>query len=148
MRRCSPVALAVLIGIGIAHVRCNASPQDTNPGSDNVIRSTVREVLLDMAVRNAHGHLVTDLKPTDVTVYEDGVRQNVRAFRLVAGSEVRIEDEKQAAEVQAAGPKVPGPNAARPPFNPLRTVNVVCLILNDLNPETRAFAFKDRKSVV
>ena len=78
MRICSPVALAVLIGIGIGHVRCDAAPQDTNPGRDNVIRSTVREVLLDMVVRNAHGHLVTDLKPTDVTVYENGVRQNVR----------------------------------------------------------------------
>src|ERR1035438_8809040 len=148
MRRCSPVALAVLIGIGIGHVRCAASPQDTSPGRDNVIRSTVREVLLDMVVRNAHGHLVTDLKPSDVTVYENGVRQNVRAFRLVAGSEVRIEDEKQAAEVQAAGPKLPGSNAARPPFNPLRTVNAVCLILNDLNPETRAFAFNSARKFV
>ena len=113
-----------------------------------MIRSTVREVLLDMVVRNAHGHLVTDLKPGEVTVYEDGLRQNVRAFRLVAGSEVRIEDEKQAAEVQAAGSKLPGSNAARPPFNPLRTVNVVCLILNDLNPETRAFAFDSARKFV
>ena len=47
MRRCSPVALAVLIGISFGHARCDAAPQDTNPGSDNVIRSTVREVLLD-----------------------------------------------------------------------------------------------------
>lgn len=148
MRSCSPVALAVLIGISFGHARCDAAPQDTNPGSDNVIRSTVREVLLDMVVRNAHGRLVTDLKPGEVMVYEDGVRQNVRAFRLVAGSEVRIEDEKQAAEVQAAGGKLPGPNAARPPFNPLRTVNVVCLILNDLNPETRAFAFDSARKFV
>ncbi len=97
MRRFSPVASGVLIGIAIGHVRCDAAPQDTSPGLDNAIRSTVREVLLDVVVRNARGHLVTDLKPGEVTVYEDGVRQIVRAFRLVAGSEVRIEDEKQAA---------------------------------------------------
>src|ERR1039458_5433925 len=126
MHSCSPAALAVLIGMGVGHVRCDAASQDTNPGRDNVIRSTVREVLLDMVVRNAHGRLVTDLKPGEVMVYEDGVRQNVRAFRLVAGSEVRIEDEKQAAEVQAAGPKVPGPNAARPPFNPLQIGRASC----------------------
>ena len=36
---------------------------------------------------------------------------------------------------------------ARPPFNPLRTVNVVCLILNDLNPETRAFAFESARKL-
>jgi hypothetical protein len=32
--------------------------------------------------------------------------------------------------------------------NPLRTVNVVCLILNDLNPETRAFAFESARKFV
>ena len=69
--------------------------------SDVVIRSSAREVLLDLIVRDAHGKLVTNLKPEDVTVYEDGVRQDVRSFRLVAGSEVRVEDEKQAAEANA-----------------------------------------------
>jgi VWFA-related protein len=147
MRKCTPFALAVLIGIGFGHVRCEGAPQDTASGRDNVIRSTVREVLLDMVVRNSHGHLVTDLKPGEVMVYEDGVRQNVRAFRLVAGSEVRIEDEKQTAEVQAAGSKLPG-SKPHPPFNPLRAVNVVCLILNDLNPETRAFAFDSARKFV
>jgi len=148
MRRHSPVALALLLGTGIGYVRCDAAPQDTTPGRDTIIRSTVREVLLDMVVRNAHGRLIADLKPGEVTVYEDGVRQDVRSFRLVAGSEVRIEDEKQAAESQAAGTRLPGSNAARPPFNPLRTVNVVCLILNDLNPETRALAFDSARKFV
>ena len=131
--------LALLAANGLAQ-----APQ----ASDVVIRSSAREVLLDVVVRNGHGHLVTDLKPSEIAVYEDGVRQNVRAFRLVAGSEVRIEDEKQAAEARAAGAGLPGTNAARPPFNPLRTVNVVCLILNDLNPETRAVAFDAARKFV
>jgi VWFA-related protein len=148
MRRCSPIASALLIGIGVAHIRCDAAPQDTTPSRDTVIRSTVREVLLDLIVRDARGRIVTGLKPAEVAVYEDGVRQDVRSFRLVAGSEVRIEDGKQAAEVQAAGARFSGSNAARPPFNPLRTVNVVCLILNDLNPETRALAFHSARNFV
>jgi len=82
---------------------------------DVVIRSSVREVLLDVVVRDAHGHLITNLKPGEVTVYEDGVRQDVRSFRLVAGSEVRIEDERQASEAQAAptGVAAPSPSAHR-----------------------------------
>ncbi|HUB77262.1 MAG TPA: hypothetical protein VMB03_00630, partial [Bryobacteraceae bacterium] len=60
--------------------------------SDVVIRSNAREVLLDVVVRDAHGKLVTNLKPEEISVYEDGVRQDVRSFRLVAGSEVRVED--------------------------------------------------------
>jgi VWFA-related protein len=81
-------------------------------------------------------------------VYEDGVRQDVRSFRLVAGSEVRIEDAKQAVEAQAAPASPTAPKTPRPPVNPLRTVNVVCLILNDLNPDTRAFAFDSARKFV
>ena len=115
---------------------------------DVVIRSSVREVLLDVVVRDARGRLVNNLKPGDIAVYEDGVRQDVRSFRLVAGSEVRVEDEKQAAEAQAVRNKDLAPDTTRPPVNPLRTVNVVCLILNDLNAETRGFAFESSRKFV
>ena len=126
---------------------------------DAVIRSSVREVLLDVVVRDAHGHLVTNLKPADIAVYEEGVRQDVRSFRLVAGSEVRVEDEKQATEAQALAlaSASTAPKAPRPPVNPLRTVNIVCLILNDLtaaspgeslaNP-TRPFAFEAARKFI
>jgi VWFA-related protein len=130
--------LALLIANGLAQ-----TPQ----ASDVVIRSSAREVLLDLVVRDAHGKLVTNLKPEDVAIYEDGVRQDMRSFRLVAGKEVRLEDERQAAEAQAAPVTTPAP-AARPPVNPLRTVNVVCLILNDLNGDTRAFAFESARKFV
>ena len=136
MRRYSLAPVALLIGTGFAQA------------PDVVIRSSVREVLLDVVVRDAHGRLVNNLKPGDVTVYEDGVRQDVRSFRLVAGSEVRAEDAKQAAEAQAVAPGPTAPTPPRPPVNPLRTVNVVCLILNDLNPETRAFAFESARKFV
>jgi VWFA-related protein len=66
----------------------------------------------------------------------------------VAGSEVRIEDQKQAAEAQAAGTGTSGPNSKRPSVNPLRTVNLVCIILSDLNPETRATAFNAARRFV
>jgi VWFA-related protein len=140
MRHLSLIPVAVLIGTGFAQA------------PDAIIRSSVREVLLDVVVRDARGRLVSNLKPGEVTVYEDGVRQDVRSFRLVAGHQVRIDDQKQAAEAQAArtvaGTGAVTPNAPRPSFNPLRTVNMVCLILNDLNPETRSFAFESARKFV
>ena len=131
--------LALLIASGSAQ-----TPQ----APDVVIRSNAREVLLDLVVRDAHGKLVNNLKPQDITVLEDGVRQDVRSFRLVAGSEVRVEDERQAAEAKAAATTTASAPVARPPVNPLRTVNVVCLILNDLNADTRAFAFEAARKFV
>jgi len=136
MRRSFLANVALVIGTGFAQT------------PDVVIRSSVREVLLDVVVRDTHGHLVTNLKPGEFAVYEDGVRQDVRSFRLVAGSEVRIEDERQAAEAQAAGNKAAAPANARPAVNPLRTVNVVCLVLNDLTAETRSFAFESARKFV
>jgi len=151
------LTLALLIANGVGQ-----TPQ----APEVVIRSSVREVLLDVVVRDAHGKLVTNLKPEEMTVYENGVRQDVRAFRLVAGSEVRMEDERQAAEAKAAVTQTAGTQAAvasptapqaRPPVNPLRTVNVVCLVLNDLtaaspgqslaNP-TRPLAFEAARKFI
>jgi VWFA-related protein len=148
MPKLSVAAFAILLLAQFAGGQDNAPAPQTGSGlPDVVIKTTAREVLLDLVVRDAHGKLVTNLKPEDITVLEDGVRQDVRSFRLVAGSEVRVEDEKQAAEAQAASATTPAP-ATRPPVNPLRTVNVVCLILNDLNADTRAFAFDSARKFV
>jgi VWFA-related protein len=111
--------------------------------SDVVIRSSVREVLLDVVVRDAHGRLINNLKPEQFSVKEDGAVRPVRSFRLVSGSEVRAEDQRQAAEERTAA----APNQW-PRFNPLRTVNVVCLILQDLDQNTRAFAFQAAQKFV
>ena len=139
MRVSAFFSAAVLIGAGIA--------QQTAPDSNVVIRSSTREVLLEVAVRDAHGRLVKKIEPGQVEVYENGVRQQIRSFRLVQGSEVRAEDEKQISAQTSGAIPVPGIHAP-PPFNPLRTVNVVCLILNDLTPETRSFAFDAARKFV
>ena len=109
--------LVLLAAIGLAQ-----TPQ----APDVVIRSSVREVLLDVVVHDAHGKLVTNLKPEDITVYEDGVRQDVRAFRLVAGSEVRVEDERQAAEAKAAGTQAVGAPGGTPAATRRRLLLPAC----------------------
>jgi VWFA-related protein len=148
MPKLSVTVFAILLLAQFAGGQDNAPAPQTGSGlPDVVIKTSAREVLLDLVVRDAHGKLVTNLKPGEVAVYEDGVRQDVRSFRLVAGSEVRVEDEKQAAETQAAAATTSAP-ATRPPVNLLRTVNVVCLILNDLNADTRAFAFDSARKFV
>jgi hypothetical protein len=59
--------------------------------------SSTREVLLEVIVRDARGRLVKKIDPEQVSIFEDGVRQQIRSFRLVQGSKVRAEDEKQMA---------------------------------------------------
>ncbi len=113
-----------------------------------VFQSQTREVLLEVVVRDPHGKLVTKLEPTQVSVYEDGVRQDIKSFRLVPGKEVRAELERETALATTKPGALHFDAAGRPPSNPLRTINLVCLVLNDLTKETRAFAFDAAKKFV
>jgi VWFA-related protein len=117
-------------------------------GENLVMKSSVREVLLDVVVRDKHGKPVKDLKPEQLTVYENGVKQNVRSFRLVTGGEVRAEDEKEAAEAVSTTAAPPVAGKSSPRLNPLRTVNLVCLVFSDLNAETRALALEAGRQFV
>jgi VWFA-related protein len=141
MRVISLVSATLLIGTGIAQQPATQPPSSE---SSATFQSQSHEVLLEVLVRDAHGKLVTKVDPSQVSVFEDGVRQDIKSFRLVPGKEVRAEIQKEMAQAAAAPAEVTpvAPTTIkRSVSNPLRTVNVVCLILNDLNPETRKFAF-------
>ncbi len=111
------------------------------PEAAVTIRTTVNEVLLDLVVRDKHGHLVRNLKPGDVEIYEDGVRRDILSFRLEAGPggvpDQRASEEKRTAPV--AGREAPAPS--RPPAGrSLRALNVVCIVFHNLDPYTRKYA--------
>jgi VWFA-related protein len=131
-------AVSVLVLIG------TLAAQQTVPD----FQGQAREVLLEVVVRDAHGKLVTKIDPEQVSIFEDGVRQEIKSFRLIPGREVRAEIQRQT-EAAATKPEALHDGASQPlRSNPLRTVNVVCLILNDINPETRAFAFDAARKFV
>jgi VWFA-related protein len=113
-----------------------------------VFQSQTREVLLEVVVRDAHGKLVTKIDPAQISIYEDGARQDIKSFRLVPGKEVRAELERETALAATKPDALHFDAATRPPSNPLRTINLVCLILNDITKETRAFAFDAAKKFV
>src|ERR1017187_10524610 len=111
--------------------------QDVPPSGSVTIRSSVQEVVVDLVVHDKHGKLVKKLDPKDVTLFEDGARQEIRSLQLVAGKEIRAEDfARKSKGTQQAAP------AAAEAFNPLRTMNLVCLVFQDLNPETRKWALE------
>ncbi|HEY4903169.1 MAG TPA: VWA domain-containing protein [Candidatus Sulfotelmatobacter sp.] len=116
--------------------------QTSNTNERPVIHSTSREVLLDLVVRDKHHHAVGDLRPDEVEVYEDGVRQNVRAFRNVQGIE-QLQTERKLAEKQAS-PAITATEKAQS-LNSLREVNFVSVVFADIAPLNLEFA---RESVL
>ncbi len=119
-----PLCLSLLIGKVAAQT---GLPQAE---SGPIVRTTSSEVLLDLVVVDRHGKPVRNLKPGDVSIYEDGVRQEMKSFRLAGARETRTQ--KSGAAVERAQT----PAATRS----LRAVNLVCIVFHNLNPELRKYS--------
>jgi len=98
----------------------------TPPPAEPTIRVTATEVALDLAVRDKKGRQVKNLKPGEVEIYEDGVRQQLLSFRMVPGREQESRQESQAKPETASGT-----------FLPLRELNTVCIVLHNIDPVAR-----------
>jgi VWFA-related protein len=93
------------------------------PQQQPAVKAGVEEVLLDLVVRDKKGKPVVDLKPDDITVSDNGVKQTLTSFRLVRGSEA----------LSATGASVP--------LDPLRQVRLVTLTFEQLAaPDQRKLA--------
>jgi VWFA-related protein len=90
---------------------------------------TTTEVALDLAVRDKKGRQVKNLKPSDVQIYEDGVRQQVLSFRMVAGREQQHREAENAKPGETTGASLP-----------LRELNTVCIVFHNIDPVTRPHA--------
>ena len=134
--------------VGLPALLCQTNPAQTNPAQTNpapaveparpVIHSTTREVLLDLVVRDKHHHAVTDLRPEEVEIYEDDVRQNIRVFRNIHGAE-QLETERSDAGAQRTA--MPANGGATPhPLNSMRQVNFVSVVFAQVAPLNLEFA--------
>jgi VWFA-related protein len=112
------------------------TPASTTPSpaqSDQQIRISSNEVVLDVVARDKKGRLVTDLVPGDLEVFEDGVRQTVESFKLVN----RISDGKAVAGSKTEGAAAPAPKPAESRSDPDTGVSVVALVYDRLSQDGR-----------
>jgi VWFA-related protein len=100
------------------------------------IRTTTREVILDVIVRDKHHHAVSDLRPDEIQVFEDGVKQKINAFRDVQGSE-QLKSEEALAKTASPVSSSAGP---KEPAHALRELNFVSIVLAQIAPLNLQFA--------
>lgn len=130
-------ALAVLILKGLIFPALAQAPSDEPRPT---IRTTTREVILDVIVRDKHHHAIADLRPDEIEVYEDGVKQKVNAFRNVLGVE-QLKMEKAQAKSDSPAPSSGAPE--KPPEKPstaLRELNFVSVVFAQIEPLNLEFA--------
>ncbi|MGA3024667.1 MAG: VWA domain-containing protein [Bryobacteraceae bacterium] len=112
-----PVAAAVCL---ISSTLVGVSAQSTDSRPTTTVN--VREVSLDLIVRDSKGKVVRNLRPEDVQILENGVEQKIQDLRFVEGRDTTA--------AQAGG------NAR---VAPLRTSNLVCIVLHNIDVHTRRF---------
>ncbi len=131
------VALNALLALPLSFSQTSSPP--AGEADRPVIHTTTREVLLDMVVRDKHHHPVTDLRPDEVEVYEDGVRQNVRVFRSIQGTE-QMETERSIAGTQKTPALTMRTGDDAHPLNSMRQVNFVSIVFAEIAPLNLEFA--------
>src|SRR6266542_4470569 len=94
-----------------------------------VFRVEAEIVMLDLVVRDRKGRTVRDLRPEELQVFEDGLRQEPSGFRYVdtRAAGVSLEEEE------------PGKGAAKRPEEG-RHLNLVTLVFDQLGPDGRQIA--------
>ena len=135
--------LIVAVTAASAFPRAGQDPRDPAQDDEPVVVGTT-EVLMDAVVKDKKGAVVRDLRPSDFEVYEDGVRQEIRSFRLVArapsaagGAEPKAAGSAEGAAAAAATPERPR-GARRPSGAP--EVSAVALVFDRLSAEARVRA--------
>lgn len=119
--------------------------QDPNAEEEDYERVVVgtNEVVLDAVVKDGKGRVMKDLKLSDFEVFEDGVRQEVKSFRLVTrerrGPEKESADGGEAAAQRPADGRTTKTTTSPQPLRTTR-VSAVALVFDRLSPEARARA--------
>ena len=112
-----------------------AQEPQTPESAGAIIRSNVREVVLDVVARRKNLSLATKLKASDFAVTEDGVPQTIRSFRLIGGPEARVITPPPRAVGGPAAPIAAVP-AATAPIS-AREPNFVSIVFDQISADSR-----------
>jgi VWFA-related protein len=102
-----------------------SSSSSESQAEQQSVKINTSEVLLDVLVKDKKGRPVRDLKPEEIEVFEDGVKQQITAFRLI-----NIEEEKK------------GGSADQTTSASLRQLNLVTLVFDHFDA-IRALSARD-----
>jgi len=124
-------ALAVLLS-ALAPLRAQDPPPDLRA---QVFRVETEVVVLDLVVRDKRGHTVRDLRPEEIQVFEDGVKQGPSGFRFLdtRAAGIALEESLENSGAGSRAASVPGEG---------RHLNLVTLVFDQLGPDGRHIARK------
>ncbi|MDQ3323543.1 MAG: VWA domain-containing protein [Acidobacteriota bacterium] len=104
------------------------TPTPTPETDDDVVKISTTLIQLDVTVTDRSGKIVTDLKPEDFEIYENGEKQNITSFSFVSNLKNAADEKTSNAKDKSAVP-VPIPPTQIRPEQVRRTI---ALVVDDL----------------
>src|ERR1044072_258750 len=107
------------------------TPSPTPPVDEDhdVVKITTNLIQIDVTVTDSKGQIVTDLKPEEIEVYENGIKQNITNFSFINAETRSIERQAPARKNAPAAPPVPTVTA---PLKPDEVRRTIALVVDDL----------------
>jgi VWFA-related protein len=114
------------VAFSIAGLSQTPVPSATPPPADdtNVVKITTTLIQVDVTVTDRKGNVITDLKPEEIEIFENGDKQNITNFSFVSNTRVASASFKKNAEKPAMLP----PAAVRPE----QVRRTIALVVDDL----------------
>lgn len=135
MRKASALLLLLLL----FSQSLSGQTQQQNPYDDEVVRITTNLVQIDAVVVDKNGRYVTDLRPEDFEVVEDGKRQEITNFSYV---DVEAGAKAQPAQTPERTDKKKATTNSVPPvrLRPEQLRRTVALVVDDLSLSAESMA--------
>jgi len=102
------------------------NPSPTPPDESDVVKISTNLIQIDVSVTDSKGKVITDLKPEEMEIFENGQKQKITNFSFISTVKTITENSKAAADKNA----VPVPPVALRPEQVRRTF---ALVVDDLS---------------
>lgn len=133
----SSVSALLLVAAGVLGQETKPVPKPTPPDND-VVKISTSLIQIDVSVTDAKGKPITDLRPDEIEIYENGEKQNISNFSFV--SSARETTQKPASTDKIA---IPIPQGTLRPEQIRRTI---ALVVDDLSLSFES-AYQTRRSL-
>src|SRR6267143_1884118 len=129
------ITLNLLISVSGQNPTASPTPLPQQPDSGDVVRITANLVQVDAVVTDSKGRLVTDLRPEEVEIREDGHAQKITNFSFVAVAPATVSSEKLGPVDRAAPP------VTALPLSPEQVRRTIALVVDDLGISFESIGF-------
>src|SRR6185436_8635648 len=109
------------------------------PDEEDVVRITTNLVQVDAVVTDNHGKLVTDLKPEEVQIFEDGRKQKITNFSFNLSDTAPAKPPTKPAPVDKSAPPAPTTTLKREDIK-----RTIAIVVDDLGLSFESTAYVRR----